>query len=157
HLWAPVDRAAGFAAPVDHGFAGWTFDPATTPSTTQPTAGVMSVARVNLGPRMSYPLSTIWVSLSAGGQGLNNCFLGVYTVSADLSTATLAAATADISNLFAGAGEVAAPLTAPANAGGGNPAWVLIGLLVGSASTRPTLRSALAQNVVNVNLTGLAV
>src|ERR1041384_3612467 len=90
HLWAPVDRGAGFIAPVDYGFAGWTFDPATTPSTSQPNAGVLSLARVNLGPRMSYPLSTIWVSLSAGGQGLNNCFLGVYTISADLSAATLA-------------------------------------------------------------------
>jgi hypothetical protein len=156
HLWSPVDRASGVVAPIDHGFVGWTFDPAVAFGTSQPNTGVMSLARVNLGPRMSYPATAIWVSLSAGGQGLSNCFLGVYTVSADGTTATLAAGSSDLSNQFGSVGEVSASLGNGASLAGGQPSWVLIGLLVGGASTRPTFRGALSQSLVNVNVSDLA-
>jgi hypothetical protein len=154
HLWTPVDRGSGAAAPVDHGLVGWTFDPTTAFGTSQPANGVVSLARVNLGPRMAYQISTVWVSLSSGGQGLSNCFLGVYSISGD--SATLAGASSDLSNQFGAAGEVSASLGSPASINGGRAAWVLIGLLVGGSSTKPVFRGALAQTLVNANLAGTA-
>ena len=154
HLWSPVDRTSGEAAPVDQGLVCWTFDPAMAFGTSQPSAGVVSLARVNLGPRMTLSVSTLWASLSAGGQGLSNCFLGVYAVSG--TNATLAGASSDLSSRFGAAGEVSATLGSPATIAGGQPAWILVALLVGGASTMPIFRGALAQSLVNVNLTGLA-
>jgi hypothetical protein len=116
----------------------------------------MSLARVNLGPKMSYAAAAIWVSLSAGGQGLSNCFLGVYTVSADGTTATLAAGSSDLSSQFGSPGEVSASFGGSVALGGGASTWVLIGLLIGGGSTMPMFRGALAQTLVNVNVSGLA-
>jgi hypothetical protein len=157
HLWAPVDRAAGMVAPADHGLVGWTIDPATAFGTSEPTAGVLSLARISLGARSHHTLSSVWVSLATGGQGLNRSYLGVYSVAADLSEATLVGGTADVSSKFGSAGEVNLPLRDPVTVRGGHRAWILVGLLVGGGQAMPSFRGAVAQPIANVNVGGLAV
>ena len=154
-LWAPAEHVTGRVAPMDHGLVGWTMDPAGAFGTSQPTPGSVSVARVNLGPKSRYSLSTLWVSVAAGGSGLRGCHLGVYEVAPDLSSAALVSASRDLSDQFAGQGEVAASLRQTVTLSG-RPCWVLVGLLVAEASTAPTLRGAIAETLVNANLTGLA-
>src|SRR5205807_10450700 len=80
HLWTTLDRDTGGFAAVDHGFVSWTFDPALAFGNSPPSAGVMSVARVNLVPRMAFTISPISLVLKAGGSGLKNSFVAVYTV-----------------------------------------------------------------------------
>jgi hypothetical protein len=156
HLWAPVDRAAGYAAPADHGLVGWTIDPATAFGTSSPSAGVMSLARITVGPRTHHKVSSIWVSIAQAGRGVSNAYVGVYSVASDLGSASLVAKTGDASSAFAAAGEVNLPLEAAVTLRGGHRAWILIGLLVGAAATMPSFRGALAQSATNVNLSGLA-
>ncbi len=155
HLWAPAEHASGYVAPYDHGLVGWSMDPAAAFGTSQPSTGVVSLARVNLGPKGRYAFSTLWASLASGGWGLRDCYLGVYSIDPEMDTATLVATSRDLSDRFAEAGELSARLREPVTVHG-RPHWVLAGLLVGGASTPPTFRGAVAQGVVNANLTGLA-
>jgi hypothetical protein len=157
HLWAPVDHTAGMVAPLDHGLVGWTIDPATAFGTSEPTGGVLSLARISLGARSHHALSSVWVSLAAAGQGLNHAYLGVYAVASDLSEATLVGSTADASSMFGAAGEINVPLQSPVTVRGGHRAWVFVGLLVGGAQTMPSFRGAVAQSIANVNMGGLSV
>jgi hypothetical protein len=156
HLWAPVDRAAGMVAPADHGLVGWTIDPAAAFGTSEPSSGVLSLARISLGGRSHHVLTSVWVSLAAGGQALRRSYLGVYSVAPDHSSATLEASTADISSMLESNGEIDVPLRDPVTVRGGHRAWILVGLLVGGAQAMPSFRGAVAQPIANVNLRGLS-
>lgn len=129
--------AAGIWLPSDNGVAAAPFDPFNATSNTTTSAGILYFSKVKVA--QDGVITNVHIlPRSPAAAGVANAFLGIYTVSG--GTATLLAQTNDISTPMQSASGVKAALSAVTSSITAGTT-LLIAVLVGSATTVPTLQT----------------
>jgi hypothetical protein len=142
--WVMLGEAPQWG-PGDGKLKAWTFDPVAAGATQQPGAGIMYFSRIKIP--LGASVTTVKWFISTAGATVANAFWGLY----DFGGVRLGV-TADMGTQMATGPNVTASGTMTADATGSlsnlNLGDYVLGLVVGSATTQPTLRvGATAGNI----------
>lgn len=147
----PAARVDTLHLPTDHGYVGWTFDPALAQAgTVLPTAGLVQVARLRV---LTAAVTNIIIHISTAGSTLTagQCFAALYNDAGALLGA--GAVTADQAGAWASTGLKVMPLTV-AQAVVPN-AWYRVAFWF-NGTTGPTLSRAVTTAVAGLPNPGMS-
>lgn len=129
---AVTGHALGVDTPAAHGVAAWSYDPALAVNSTQLTAGILYLTRVNIAAALNATKIYWWVANTGSGAVAGQNWVGLY----DSTGVLLASANVDAS--FSSATLKTTPIASTALAAG---TFCWVGLLF-NASVTPTLTRA---------------